>query len=375
VQYSEGVDVGYRWYDANGLTPLFPFGFGLSYTTFSYSNLHIGSLTAGGQATVTATVTNTGTRAGADVAQLYVTDPAASGQPPLALEGFQRVSLAAGASSTVTFPLSQQNLQYWNSSSNTWATSTGGYTISVGDSSANLPLTGTLAVAANQLGQPVTLANPGPQENVIGAAASVALSGSDSTSGQTLAYSATGLPAGTAINAGTGAITGTATTAGTGTVTVTAKDGNGAQASVSFVWTVAPGTSGPGGGTGATGAITGYQGLCLDVRSASNVDGTPVQVYTCNGTNAQQWTAGTDGTVRALGKCLDVSGAGTTNGTKVQLYTCNGTGAQQWQAQSDGELINTNSGSCLDDTGYGGSGTQVQIWACGDTSNQQWQLP
>ena len=122
MQYSEGIDVGYRWYDSQNLTPLFPFGYGLSYTTFSFSNLHVGALTAGGAATVTATVTNTGSRSGADVAQLYVTDPSASGQPPLQLEGFQRVNLAAGASTTVTFPLTQQNLQYWNSSSNAWAT-------------------------------------------------------------------------------------------------------------------------------------------------------------------------------------------------------------------------------------------------------------
>ena len=98
VQYSEGVDVGYRWYDSQGLTPLFPFGFGLSYTSFKFSNLQVGSLTAGGAATVSATVTNTGSRAGADVAQLYVTDPAASGEPPRQLEGFSRVSLQPGAS-------------------------------------------------------------------------------------------------------------------------------------------------------------------------------------------------------------------------------------------------------------------------------------
>jgi hypothetical protein len=126
----------------------------------------------------------------------------------------------------------------------------------------------------------------------------------------------------------------------------------------------------------ATGQITGYQGLCLDVRAANNADGTPVQVYTCNGTNAQSWTVdNSSNTVQSLGKCLDVTGAGTANGTKVQLYTCNGTGAQVWQPQSNGELLNPNSGKCLDDTGFGGSGTQVQIWACADSSNQQWQVP
>jgi beta-glucosidase len=373
VQYSEGIDVGYRWYNSKALTPLFPFGYGLSYTTFSFSNLQVGGLTAGGAATVTATVTNTGSRAGADVAQLYVTDPAASGQPPLQLEGFQRVNLAAGASTTVTFPLTQQNLQYWNSSANAWATSTGNYTVSVGDSSASLPLTGTLAVASGQLGAPVTLANPGPQASLAGSAATaVTLSGKDATAGQTLTYSATGLPAGLSVSAA-GVISGTPTTNGTSTVTVTTKDGNGASASQSFVWTVAPGTA---VSTAApTGPITGYQGLCLDDRSASTALFNPIQVYTCNSTNAQQWTPESNGTLEVLGMCLDVDAAGTANGTLVDLYTCNGTGAQQWQAQANGELINPNSGKCLDDTGFGGAGTQVQIWACGDGANQQWKLP
>jgi len=373
VQYSEGIDVGYRWYDTKDLTPLFPFGYGLSYSTFSFSNLHVGSLTAGGAATVTATVTNTGSRSGADVAQLYVDDPSASGQPPLQLEGFQRVNLAAGASATVTFTLTQQNLQYWNSSSNAWATSTGSYGIEVGDSSANLTLSGTLSITSSQLGQPVTLANPGPQASLVNQAASaVTLSGKDTTSGQTLTYSATGLPAGLSISSA-GVISGTSTTDGTTTVAVTAKDGNGAYATQSFVWTVSPGTAASTGAT--TGPITGYEGLCLDDRSASTADFNPVQVYTCNGTDAQQWTVESNDTLQVLGGCLDVDGAGTTNGTTVDYYPCNGTAAQVWDPQSNGELVNPNSGKCLDDTGYGGSGTQVQIWACGDTSNQQWTLP
>ena len=134
------------------------------------------------------------------------------------------------------------------------------------------------------------------------------------------------------------------------------------------------GSSG-GGGTTATGPITGYQGLCLDDRSASTANFNPIQVYTCNGTNAQSWTVNSNGTLTVLGDCLDVAGAGTANGTKVDLYPCNGTGAQSWVHQSNGELVNTNSGKCLDDTGYGGSGTQAQIWSCADTSNQKWTIP
>jgi len=168
-------------------------------------------------------------------------------------------------------------------------------------------------------------------------------------------------------------ISGTSTTDGTTTVAVTAKDGNGAYATQSFVWTVSPGTAASTGAT--TGPITGYEGLCLDDRSASTADFNPVQVYTCNGTDAQQWTVESNDTLQVLGGCLDVDGAGTTNGTTVDYYPCNGTAAQVWDPQSNGELVNPNSGKCLDDTGYGGSGTQVQIWACGDTSNQQWTLP
>jgi chitinase len=134
------------------------------------------------------------------------------------------------------------------------------------------------------------------------------------------------------------------------------------------------GSSG-GGGTTTTGQITGYQGLCLDDRSASTANFNPIQVYTCNGSNAQQWTVNSNGSLTVLGNCLDVAGAGTANGTLVDLYPCNGTGAQSWVHESNGELVNTNSGKCLDDTGFGGSGTQVQIWACADSANQQWNVP
>jgi chitinase len=118
-----------------------------------------------------------------------------------------------------------------------------------------------------------------------------------------------------------------------------------------------------------------YNGLCLDDRSASTTNFNPIQVYTCNGTNAQNWTLTSSNQLQTLGKCLDVNGAGTANGTKVDLYDCNGTGAQTWVHQSNGSYLNPNSGKCLDDTGWGGSGTQAQIWACSGNSNQSWSLP
>ena len=131
------------------------------------------------------------------------------------------------------------------------------------------------------------------------------------------------------------------------------------------------------GSTTGSGPITGIGGKCVDVQGAGTADGTQVQIYTCNGTGAQQWTVGSSGTLTALGKCLDVAGAGTANGTKVQLYTCNGTGSQQWQySSSSRELVNPQSGKCLDATGNSSAdGTPLQIWSCAGSANQQWTLP
>ncbi|MBM9505261.1 discoidin domain-containing protein [Actinacidiphila acididurans] len=143
VDYSEGLKVGYRWYDSNNLTPLFPFGYGLSYTSFSFGNLQVGALN-NGQATVTATVTNTGSRAGTDVAQLYVGDPASAGEPPHQLKGFQRITLNPGASGTVTFTVKAHDLASWSTTAGHWVANAGTYQILVGDSSRNLPLSGNL---------------------------------------------------------------------------------------------------------------------------------------------------------------------------------------------------------------------------------------
>ena len=122
-------------------------------------------------------------------------------------------------------------------------------------------------------------------------------------------------------------------------------------------------------------AISGYGGKCVDVAAANSANGTQVQLYTCNGTAAQQWIVGTDGTIASLGKCLDVASAGTANGAKVQIYDCNGTAAQKWQATS-GELVNTGSGKCLDATGPSSAdGTPLQIWTCTGAANQLWTPP
>jgi hypothetical protein len=137
------------------------------------------------------------------------------------------------------------------------------------------------------------------------------------------------------------------------------------------------GGGGGGGGTGATGQITGYGGLCVDDRGASTANFNPVQVYTCNGTAAQQWTVvGAGSTLHVLGKCMDINGGGTADGTTVDLYDCNNTAAQVFVPQSNGSLYNPQSGKCLDDTGWSTTpGTQLQIWDCTFHANQQWSLP
>ena len=163
--------------------------------------------------------------------------------------------------------------------------------------------------------------------------------------------------------------------------TPTSATTSGGTMSVAYVAAYSTSGSSSGGGTGGTGGsgtgpVTGYDGLCVDVRGANSANFTPVQVYTCNGTSAQQWTVVQAGsTLHALGKCMDINGGGTADGTTVDLYDCNNTAAQVFIPQSNGALYNPQSGKCLDDTGYGGSGTQLQIWDCTGNANQQWQLP
>jgi beta-glucosidase len=144
VQYSEGLDVGYRWYDSQNLTPLFPFGFGLSYTTFDYSGLRVTPNAGGAEATFT--ITNTGKRQGGDVAQLYVTFPPALGEPLRQLKGYKKVSLEPWASQRMTIPLDARAFSTWSTAKGGWVKSAGCYGISVGDSSRSLPLGGDVVI-------------------------------------------------------------------------------------------------------------------------------------------------------------------------------------------------------------------------------------
>jgi hypothetical protein len=125
-----------------------------------------------------------------------------------------------------------------------------------------------------------------------------------------------------------------------------------------------------------TGQITGIGGKCVDVSAANTANGTAIQLWDCNGTGAQQWTVGSDGTIRALGKCMDVTSAGTANGTQIQLWDCNGTGAQQWVVTAAHDILNPASNRCLDATGVSSAnGTRLQIWDCTGGTNQKWNAP
>jgi beta-glucosidase len=148
AHYSEGLLIGYRWYDAKNIEPLFPFGFGLSYTTFAFSHLKISPPSADHSVKVEFDLANTGNRAGAEVAQLYAGLPSLADvpQPPRQLKAFRRVELAAGQSTHLAIILNARSLSYWDAATHGWKVSPGIYKVSVGASSRDLPLSGTFNV-------------------------------------------------------------------------------------------------------------------------------------------------------------------------------------------------------------------------------------
>jgi beta-glucosidase len=137
VHYDEGLKVGYKWYDAEKKPVLFPFGFGLSFTSYSYSELKV---KAGKETTVTFTVKNTGSRAGAEVAQIYAALPADAGEPPKRLVGWNKVKLQAGESKEVTISIEPAYLSIFDEASDSWKMVPGAYSFMAGGSSQDLSL-------------------------------------------------------------------------------------------------------------------------------------------------------------------------------------------------------------------------------------------
>lgn len=145
VQYKEGLNIGYRYYDKSSGQPLFPFGFGLSYTNFSYSNLKI--TTSGTTVAATFTIKNTGKMDGADVAQVYVHQQHSTlPRPEKELKGFQKVFLRAGESKTISIRLNESALQYFNDQLNQWVMEPGKFDILIGNSSKNIFLKNTVVL-------------------------------------------------------------------------------------------------------------------------------------------------------------------------------------------------------------------------------------
>ncbi len=147
VEYSEGVFVGYRHFDKSTIKPLFPFGYGLSYTSFAYKNLTISPPSSDQQVSVAFDVTNTGTRAGADVAQVFDGDRHAPVPRPVKeLKGFKRVSLNPGETKNVTLKLDRRAFSYYDVKNHAWAVAPGDFDLFVARSAADIELTGKVTV-------------------------------------------------------------------------------------------------------------------------------------------------------------------------------------------------------------------------------------
>eukprot|EP00047_Mylnosiga_fluctuans_P022023 m.112178 g.112178 ORF g.112178 m.112178 type:complete len:658 (+) comp9107_c0_seq2:268-2241(+) len=146
VEYSEELLVGYRWFDAKSIQPLFPFGFGLSYSTFAFDTLNVtGVVSSTSVTTIEFNVCNTAGPSGAEVAQLYISHPAAAGEPPRVLRDFTKVALGPDACEHVMFTLSVDDVRIWTGS---WTVVPGQYGVHIGPSSSDLPLSGSFSVVA-----------------------------------------------------------------------------------------------------------------------------------------------------------------------------------------------------------------------------------
>jgi beta-glucosidase len=160
VRYGEGLLIGYRWYDAHELEVSYPFGHGLSYTSFEYSDLDVTVLDVGAEprVEVALAVSNSGTRAGAEVVQIYVGDPVASVyRPAQELRGFSKVTLEPGESSRVTIELDKRAFAYWHEARAEWVVEGGEFHLRVGSSSRDIRLTETVILSGGDVLAPLTV--------------------------------------------------------------------------------------------------------------------------------------------------------------------------------------------------------------------------
>ena len=148
--YSEKMQVGYRWYDAQNIAPLFPFGYGMSYTTFALANLSVSPFSADGTVQAVVDVTNSGEREGAQVVQVYVAAPPDAGEPPKQLTGFAKIPLKPGETRHVSVTLDRRAFSIWDINTGRWTVTAGQHEILVGDSSRNLPLRAAISIPTRQ---------------------------------------------------------------------------------------------------------------------------------------------------------------------------------------------------------------------------------
>jgi GH25 family lysozyme M1 (1,4-beta-N-acetylmuramidase) len=214
------------------------------------------------------------------------------------------------------------------------------------------------------------LLNPGTQDQSDGSPAGLQLQQAIPTPGQTVSYTATGLPPGVSITSA-GNLTGWLTRAGTYPVQVSASDPAGATQSLSFSWTVTAAT-----GSGPAGPVRfGVGGKCLNDVGNKSANGTAIDLWTCNGSAAQQWTVASDRSLRIHGKCLSVSGSAKTSGAKEVLQPCSAYASQQWTVSTGAHLVNGTAGLCLSGSASGANGSRVWLGQCATGASRAWTLP
>lgn len=214
----------------------------------------------------------------------------------------------------------------------------------------------------------IALLDPGHQRGVTGRPVGWRLKLAVPVAGLSPSFSASGLPAGISVSA-RGLVTGWPSRPGTYRVRVTAT-GSQAAGSVSFTWRVKTAPD-----TGPAGQVRLHKdGKCLHDAGNRSAGGTPVNIWRCNGSAAQQWTIVQDDTIRIHGKCL--AAPGTTSGARAELRACSDSAAQQWRTGTRGRLVNPASGLCLaDPRGSTRNGTRVRLRPCTGKASQQWTLP
>ncbi|WP_394826744.1 ricin-type beta-trefoil lectin domain protein [Pendulispora albinea] len=249
-------------------------GSAFSYTTFAYSSLVLSGPIGGSTVTVAFDVTNTGSRTGEEVPQIYVGFPSAAGEPPRQLAGFEKVTLAPDQKKRVSVILERRTFSTWDTSSQSWIVPGGAHSIKVGASSRDIRLSGTAFVTA-----------AGPRAGAIRGIAEQCID-----------------------------VDGAQTANGTA-VQLYACNGTGAQR-----WIVAD--------DGSLRAL----GKCFDVTNGSFTPGQPIQLYDCNDTDAQRWRVDTTGAIVniASGLCVDTRGGGSSERTRLVIHTCSAAPSQRW---------------------------------------------